>query len=70
MGSQSKGVNRVAIPADMLEEIAATNHLAIAKVVRLFLLEGLPEGERKLETLERSLGSPRRFTYENGALPR
>jgi hypothetical protein len=56
----------VVIPADTLEEIAATNHLAIEEVVRLFLLEGLPEGEWKLETLERSPGSPRGLTVKTG----
>lgn len=70
MGSKPKKVNSVTIPADMLEKIAATNHLAIAEVVRLFLLEALPEGEWKLGTLEVSPASPRRSTYENRALLR
>jgi hypothetical protein len=39
MGSKPKKVNSVTIPADMLEKIAATNHLAIADVVRLFLVQ-------------------------------
>ena len=43
MGSKPKKVNSVTIPADMLEKIAATNHLAIADVVRLFLVQALPE---------------------------
>jgi hypothetical protein len=62
-------VNSVTIRRDRLEEIAATNHLAVADVVRLLLLEALPERERKLGLLERSPASPRRFT-DKRTLPR
>jgi len=44
----------VIISADMLEKIAAINHLAVADVIRLFLLRALPEEEWKLGTLELS----------------
>jgi hypothetical protein len=70
MGLKPNKVNSVTIPADMLEKIAATNHLAIADVVRLFLVQALPEGESKLGNLELSRASPRRFPYENRTLPR
>jgi hypothetical protein len=53
-------VNSITITTDMLEKIAAINHLAVADVVRLFLLEGLPEERSKLPTFERSAPSPRR----------
>jgi hypothetical protein len=46
--------NKVITSADMLEKIAAINHLAVADVVRLFLLQALPEEEWKLATLELS----------------
>ena len=70
MGSKSDKANSVTIPADMLEKIAAINHLAVAEVVRLFLVEALPELGSKLGTLDLSPASQRRFTYENRALPR
>jgi hypothetical protein len=66
MGSRPNKVNSVTIPANMLEKIAATNHLAIADVVRLFLVQALPELEWKLEALEVSSASQRRFTYKAG----
>jgi hypothetical protein len=64
MGSRLSKVNRVAIPVDMLEKIAATNHLTIADVVRLFLVEALPKPEWKVGTLEVSPASQRRFTHK------
>ena len=70
MGLKPNRVNSATIPADMLEIIAATNHLAIADVVRLFLVQALPEGEWKLGTLELSRASPRRFPYDNRTQPR
>jgi hypothetical protein len=70
MGSKPNKVNSVATPADMLEKIAATNDLTIEDVVRLFLIEALPEGKCKLGTLELSRASPCRFPYENRTLPR
>jgi hypothetical protein len=48
MGSKPTQENSVAIPAEMLEIIAATNHLTITDVVRLFLIEALPEPEWEL----------------------
>jgi hypothetical protein len=54
----------------MLEKIAAINHLTIADVARLFLVEALPEGEWKLGTLELSRSSPPRFPYEKRTLAR
>ena len=70
MGSKPKKVNSLTPPADRLEKIAATNHLAIVDVVRLFLVQALPEREWKLGTFELSRANPRRFTYENRTLPR
>jgi hypothetical protein len=70
MGSRPNKVNSVTIPADMLEIIAATNHLAISDVVWLFLVPALPEREWKLGTLELSPASSRRFAYKNRTLPR
>jgi hypothetical protein len=63
-------VNSVTIPADMLEKIAATNHLAVAEVVRLLLVEALPKGKWNLGALEVSSASLRPFAYKNRALPR
>jgi hypothetical protein len=68
MGSRSNKVNSVTIPADLLEQIAAANHLTIADVVRLFLVEALPKGE-STGTLELSRASPRGFPYDNKTLP-
>jgi hypothetical protein len=59
MGSQP--ADSVTTSADMLEEIAAINHLAVADVVWLFLVEALPEGGLKVGTLEPSPASPRRL---------
>jgi hypothetical protein len=69
MGSKRNKVNSVTAPADMLEKIAAINHLSVADVVRLFLAEALAEGGSKLGTLNLSTASPRPFTYQNKALP-
>jgi hypothetical protein len=69
MSVTSDKVNSVTIRGDMLEEIAATNHLAVEDVVRLFLLEALLELERKLGPSELSPASPRRFTHKR-TLPR
>jgi hypothetical protein len=69
MGSKRNNVNSVT-PADMLEKIAAINHLSVADVVQLFLVQALPEGEWKLGTLELSRASPPRFPYEKRTLPR
>jgi hypothetical protein len=45
MGQTNK-VSGVTMPADMLEKIAAINHLAVVDVVRLFLAEALAKGDR------------------------
>jgi hypothetical protein len=66
MDSRPDKINSVTIPADMLEKIAATNDLSIADVVRLFLVEALPEGEWELGTSELSSARQRRFTYKAG----
>jgi hypothetical protein len=44
---QTNKVSSVTIPADMLEKIAAINHLAVVDVVRLFLAEALAKGDGK-----------------------
>ena len=54
MYSKRTDGNRLITPPDVLEKIAAINHLAVADVVRLFLLEALPEEGLKLGTLELS----------------
>ena len=54
MDSKRTNENNAITPADVLEKIAAINHLAVAEVVRLFLLQALPEEEWKLGTLELS----------------
>jgi hypothetical protein len=48
MGQTNK-VSSVTMPADMLEKIAAINHLAVVDVVRLFLAEALVKGDRNWE---------------------
>jgi hypothetical protein len=53
VGLEPNKGNSVTIPADMLEKIAATNHLAIADVFRLFLRQAFPEGNGR-GTLELS----------------
>jgi hypothetical protein len=50
MDSERTNRNKVITPADMLEKIAAVNHLTVADVVRLFLVQALSEWERKLLT--------------------
>jgi hypothetical protein len=54
MYSKRTNRNKLIIPPDVLEKIAAINHLAVAEVVRLFLVQALPETDRKLGTLELS----------------
>ena len=54
MHSKRTNENNAITSASVLEKIAATNHLAVADVVRLFLLQALPEEEWKLGTLELS----------------
>ena len=54
MYSKRTNGNKLITPPDVLEEIAAINHLAVADVVRLFLVQTLPEVEWKLGTLELS----------------
>jgi hypothetical protein len=54
MDSKRTNGNKVITSADVLEKIAAINHLAVADVVRLFLRQALPEEQRKLGTLELS----------------
>jgi hypothetical protein len=67
MGAQP---NAIAASADMLTEIAAINHLAVADVVRLLLVEALPEGELKVGTLEPSPASPRPLRMKKQGLSR
>jgi hypothetical protein len=69
MGSRPNKINSITIPADMLEKIAAINHLAVADVVQLFLKEALAAEASKLGTLERSAPIPRRLACQNKALP-
>jgi hypothetical protein len=54
MDSKRTNGNKMIISADVLQKIAAINHLAVANVVWLFLLQALPEEEWKLGTLELS----------------
>jgi hypothetical protein len=54
MDSKRTNGSKMIISADVLQKIAAINHLAVADVVRIFLLQALPEEEWKLGTLELS----------------
>jgi hypothetical protein len=54
MYSKRTNGNKLITPSDVLEKIAAINHLSVAEVVRLFLAQALPEADWKLGTLERS----------------
>ena len=54
MYSKRTNGNTLVTPPDVLEKIAAINHLTVAEVVRLFLVQALPEMDWKLGTLERS----------------
>jgi hypothetical protein len=54
MYSKRTNGNKLITPPDVLEEIAAINHLTVAEVVRLFLVQALPETDWKLGTLELS----------------
>lgn len=65
MRSKPDEVNRVTMPADMLEKIAATNDLTIADVVRLFQ-EALPEPTAGFPLSNEVLGS-NDWTGLNGA---
>lgn len=51
MYSKRTNGNRLITPPDVLEKIAAINHLTVVEVVRLFLVQALPETDWKLETL-------------------
>jgi hypothetical protein len=54
MYSKRTNENKLITPPDVLEKIAAINHLTVAEVVRLFLVQALPESDWKLGTLELS----------------
>jgi hypothetical protein len=54
MYSKRTNGNKLITPPDVLEKIAAINHLAVVEVVRLFLVQALPEADWKLGTLELS----------------
>jgi hypothetical protein len=54
MDSKRTNGNKVIMSADVLQKIAAINHLAVADVARLLLVQALPEEEWKLGTLELS----------------
>jgi hypothetical protein len=69
MGSRPKKVNSVTIPADMLEKIAAMNDLAVADVVRLFLTEAAGERGIEIVNFRTFAPRPRRFTWQDKALP-
>jgi hypothetical protein len=52
----------------MLEKIAAINHLTVADVVRLFLIEALSEGDRNWKLWELSRQSVRIYLGKQGAV--
>jgi hypothetical protein len=54
MYSKRTNGNKLITAPDVLEKIAAINHLAVAEVVRLLLVQALPEADRKLGPLELS----------------
>jgi hypothetical protein len=64
MYSKRTNGNKLITPPDVLEKIAAMNHLTVAEVVRLFLVQALPETDWKLGTLELSPAESRRFNDE------
>jgi hypothetical protein len=69
MYSKRTSGNRLITPPDVLEKIAAINHLGVAEVVRLFLVQALPETDWKLETLELSPAQSRPFNDEEKTRP-
>ena len=69
MGSRPNNVDSVAIPADMLEKIAAMNDLAVADVVQLFLTEAAGGRGIEIVNFRTFAPRPRRFTCQNKALP-
>jgi hypothetical protein len=54
MYSKRTNEKRLITPPDVLEKIAAINHLTVAEVIRLCLEQALPETDWKLGTLELS----------------
>jgi hypothetical protein len=69
MDSKRTNGNKAINPGDVLEKIAAINHLTVADVVGLFLVQALPEGERKFGDFTLSPAQSRRFNYEKRARP-
>jgi hypothetical protein len=69
MYSKRTNGNTLITPPDVLEKIAAKNHLTVAEVVRLFLVQALPDTDWKLGTLELSRSESRRFNDENRTRP-
>ena len=69
MYSKRTNGNKLITRADVLEKIAAINHLAVVEVVRLFLAQALPEADWKLGTLELSTAQSRRFNDEKRTRP-
>ena len=54
MYSKRTNGNKLITPPDVLEEIAAINHLAVAEVVRLLLVQALPETGTEIGDFELS----------------
>jgi len=54
MYSKRTNGNKLITPPDVLEEIAAINHLAVAEVVRLLLVQALPETGMEIGDFELS----------------
>jgi hypothetical protein len=69
MYSKRTNGNKLINRRDVLEKIAALNHLAVAEVVRLFLVQALPEADWKLGTLKLSPAQSRRFNGEKKTRP-
>jgi hypothetical protein len=69
MGSRPDNVDSVAIPADLLEKIAALNDLAVADVVQLFLTEAAGGRGIEIVNFRTFAPRPRRFTWQDKALP-
>jgi len=69
MYSKRTNGNKLITPPDVLEKIAAINHLTVAEVVRLFLVQALPETDWKLGTLELWPAQSRRFNDEKRTRP-
>jgi hypothetical protein len=69
MYSKRANGNKLINRPDVLEKIAALNHLAVTEVVRLFLVQALPKADWKFGTLKLSPAQSRRSSGEKKTRP-